>query len=257
MKGVIHNIHPDAQIIDISHNVPPQDISQAALMLSASFSYFPKHTLFVVVVDPGVGSGRRIIAATIGNYYFLVPDNGILTPLLNTNEYHSGVKLENSDYFLHSISQTFHGRDIFAPVAAHIAKGVNLEDLGPPIAKDELVTLDTSTVVQKEDLLCGQIQYIDHFGNLVSDISKETLNQFLNPLPQNQKTQITFIIGNNQVHKVYDLSETYASVAPGELLAIIGSRNFIEISVNCGNANKITKSKVGDPVIIKRKREKN
>ena len=161
MKGVILNIIPDVELVDITHQIDPQNVLQAALVLQAAYSYFPDKTVHLVVVDPGVGSKRRPIAARMGDYSFIAPDNGVLTPILKMDACRT-FELTEQKYFLKTISSTFHGRDIFAPAAAWVAKGTELSEMGRTI--DDPVTLDLPDPVFQNGILTGQIIYIDRFG---------------------------------------------------------------------------------------------
>lgn len=237
MRGVILNICPEAVITDLTHQIPPQDVQTAAFILYQSFAYYPLYTIHCVVVDPGVGSKRRAIAMQTDRGIFVGPDNGVFSlvlgvPNLNISE---AVTLTNTDYQLDQISATFHGRDIFAPTAAHLARGVLLRELGPPAIN--LVRLD---LIKPTNEGHSRIIHIDHFGNLVLSLTAESL---INP------DHTTFTIGK---HTIKSLSYTFADVDEGELLAYVGSsRNHIEIAIRNGNAAKVLGVKLGDEVTVK------
>jgi S-adenosyl-L-methionine hydrolase (adenosine-forming) len=245
MKGVMLSICPEASIVDITHRIDPQDIAQAAYLLPSYYHYFPAGTVHTVVVDPGVGSQRNVLVVHLGEQFFIAPDNGVLTLLLNAAKSDTIIEVSNPDYFLEPLSSTFHGRDIFAAVGAHIACGTRLEELGAKI--------DVRDLEQLEDLFCrisetgelvGKIVSIDHFGNLITNIDTIRLSTFLGSvalkLPQ-------FHIGSSVIS---GLSKTYTDVEPAAPLALIGSRNYLEIAINCGNAKAHFKARKGDSVRV-------
>ncbi|GBC61517.1 hypothetical protein DENIS_2479 [Desulfonema ishimotonii] len=244
MKGVILSLNPSAVIVDITHHIDPQDIVQAGHALRASYRYFPGGTVHVAVVDPGVGGDRAIVAARAGDYRFLAPDNGILS-LLDAPEFDTVVRVENSRYFLDSVSQTFHGRDIFAPVAAHMAAGLDMERLGPPLSPDRLVRLERRgqfDPVRGE--ISGTVVSADRFGNLITDIDLRTLADFLASCG---KSAFEIRVGSQRLRS---LSRCYAQVAPQRPLAIAGSRGYLEIAVNCGSASRYFGVGKGDTVTV-------
>lgn len=237
MKGVILAINPAVTIVDLTHQIPPQDIIDAAYRIKSSYKYFPEKTVHLIVVDPGVGSGRPIIAIQSHGHYFLAPDNGILTPLLDEGGIESAVYVENSKYFLNSISKTFHGRDIFAPVAAYLSKGIGskkikIMELGRPADIKKLVRLSVEKpVVGNKPKLSGIIVSIDHFGNLITNIDFAILEKFRAKFCS--CNEIKFSLDSKIVA---GLSKSYNSAKPQTPLAIIGSRGYLEIAVNCGSA---------------------
>ncbi len=170
LKGVALGIAPDAQFIDISHTVPPQNIASGAWILATSYRYFPQGTVFVCVVDPGVGSTRRPIAVHAGNWFFVGPDNGLFSYIFVEQPIHQGVALSNAAYHLPQVSSTFHGRDIFAPVAAHIARGISLPQLGPQIDSAMLQRIDIGHATRQGTHIDAHVLHVDHFGNLVTNI---------------------------------------------------------------------------------------
>ncbi|MEO0474112.1 MAG: SAM-dependent chlorinase/fluorinase [Bacteroidota bacterium] len=218
MKGVIHAIAPDCPVIDLSHHIPPQDVSAAAFVLWNSYLHFPPETLFVCVVDPGVGSERDILAVRTKSYRFLVPDNGVLDYILSESIVKSMLRVENPKLLPDNISQTFHGRDIFAPVAAHWQKGFPYTQIGPlhRYSIPESPFVDSKAQQQ----VSGKIIYQDHFGNLISNIRL---------LPSQE--------GSVQIaERDIPLVSAYAAVQPGEILAIAGSHGLLEIAVRNGRA---------------------
>jgi S-adenosylmethionine hydrolase len=240
MKGVIWRICPTAQIADISHLIVPQNIREAALILFRSAPYFPAGTIHVVVVDPGVGTARRPIAARIGVQYFVCPDNGILTPLLERAEEQGQtveiVHLDKSNYWLPEVSRVFHGRDIFAPCAAHLAGGVPLRALGTPIT--DPVRLDLPKPVRTETGWRGEVIHIDHFGNVASNIHSEHLRE-----SQADKSGIIVKVCGVEIRGLVD---TFGERPEGELIALLGSTGNLIVSVVNGNAAVRLNVKVGD-----------
>jgi hypothetical protein len=228
VKGVILTRNPNAVVVDISHALDPQDVPGAALMLKAAYPYFPQSTLHVVVVDPGVGSRRAVVALALEDGpLFLAPDNGVLTLVLQDPRPKAAVRVENSAFFLAPVSRTFHGRDIFAPVAAALAGGAPLERLGPPVAAGDLVRLDLPAARPAgANALDGAVVAVDRFGNLITNIAAGLLGAGAHPHLQVE-------IGG---HRIQGLASAYADAAPRRPVALIGSRGTLEIAVNCGNA---------------------
>lgn len=170
LKGVVLNILPQAQLIDITHDIPPQDIAAGAWVLGTSYRYFPSGTVYTCVVDPGVGSARQPIAVHAGDWFFVGPDNGLLSYVLTEQPILEAVVLSNSAYHLPQVSATFQGRDVFAPAAAHLARGVSLRDLGTPLDPSSLQLLDFKYASRQDGQIKAQVTYIDHFGNLITSI---------------------------------------------------------------------------------------
>jgi S-adenosylmethionine hydrolase len=239
MKGVILNLSPSAQIIDITHGIEPQNILQAAWMLESAHSYFPKNTVHLVVVDPGVGSERRPIAVKNKSATFVGPDNGVLTSVIEPSS--SVYELNEKKYFLNTLSSTFHGRDVFAPCAAWIAKGTALSRMGRKITDPHLLDLPQPTI--QKNTLTGEIIFIDGFGNLISNISSELLNttfQLNDPL--------TLKIGKTRIQ---DFASHYSQCKKGEIGCLINSWGKVEIFCRDGHAANKLKCRVGDPLTIK------
>lgn len=248
MKGVILSINPGVQIVDISHQIDAGSVMQASGLIKESYSYFPKGTIHVVVVDPGVGSNRRPILVKIGNHYFVGPDNGLFFPVISLERQTTIIHLTNEAYFLPNMSRTFHGRDIFAPVAAHLSHGVDFLEMGPVIHDSKKFVLPKAR--KQGHVLLGQVSRIDHFGNLITNISQKELDSFL------AGSQPTIKIGNKVIHRLH---KTYAHVDPGDFIALIGSSNFLEISVNRDRAcDRLgLSSKDGDRVEIQVMRKRD
>ena len=239
MKGVMLNINPQVQIVDITHTIPPQDIHGAAFLIDSAYRYFPTGTIHVIVVDPGVGSDRRAIVCQTETAYFVCPDNGILTHILRNGKRIHTVAMENSGYFLPEVSNTFHGRDIFAPVAAHLSGGVPIDKLGTPVAPPVQLPIPTPQVTDKA--IIGQVIWIDFFGNLVTNISHEIVKSL------EGRNGVVICAGSAKIDHV---NRSYTESAVGEVLAIVGSSNRLEISINQGNAAQTLGLKRGDTIRI-------
>lgn len=248
MKGVILFINPTASIVDISHSLSPHDIVSAAYLTNYYYRYFPEGSIHIVVVDPGVGSNRAILAAEVKGHYFIAPDNGVLTLLIEEEKSLKSVKLDKNEWFLKPVSNTFHGRDIFAPVAAHLSKGKSLEELGTPIDKNTVVTVKIpKPEISDRGELIGEIVSIDRFGNLITNIDSKILDEFCSTKAEKG---IQIIIGKN---KIDNLSKSYADAGEKNPLAIMGSRGFLEIAVNQGSAEQYFNAKKRDKVRIVKK----
>lgn len=236
MKGVILGICPQAQIVDISHEVAPFGISEGAYVVAQTYRYYPKKTVHVVVVDPGVGSARRPILVEAGGQMFVAPDNGVLG-MIFAREKHKVRVLSNARYFLKPISQTFHGRDIFSPAAAHLAAGVNPARMGKRI-DDYLRPEFASPVRSGERGWTGRILKIDHFGNIIT-------NFYAADHARLESGRFSLAIGS---HRSNLLARSYAERAPGELFVIAGSGGYLEVSVNQGSAAAVIGCKSGGTV---------
>ncbi|GCE05620.1 SAM hydrolase/SAM-dependent halogenase family protein [Dictyobacter aurantiacus] len=178
MKGVMTRIAPGTTFIDLTHEIPPQDVSAGAWVLGTAYRYFPAGSVFVCVVDPGVGSTRDAVAIHAGDWYFVGPDNGLFHFVLAEQPVHAAVKLTNPAFHLPTVSATFQGRDLFSPVGAHIAAGRHLLELGEPVPADSLRRLDLPGPVLKPDRIEADVSYVDHFGNLVTSIAFAMLPDF-------------------------------------------------------------------------------
>jgi len=245
MKGVILSVCPLVSIVDITHRIDPQDIQQAAYLIPSYYRFFPEGTVHVVVVDPGVGSQRGILAVNHQRHFFIAPDNGVLTLLLNTEKSGKIVRVTNTDYFLEPVSSTFHGRDIFAKVGAHVGCGTKLDALGARINAGDIIRLpDLSCRISETGELVGRIVSIDRFGNLITNIDSISLETFCQADALN-KLQIQ--IGSFSISGVLN---TYSDVAPEEPLAIIGSRGYLEIAVNAGSAENKFKVRKGETIRV-------
>lgn len=229
MKGVILSINPEARVIDISHQLKAGFISQASTLVQEAYPFFPEGTVHVVVVDPGVGGDRRPILIKTQNHLFVGPDNGIFWPVIRAHQYAEIIRLTESRYFLPHVSHTFHGRDIFAPVAAHLSRRVDPLEMGP-IIKDP-VPLDFPAPQRRGDMLLGQVMRVDRFGNLITNIQRKQFERFLGSGRPSIKAGKLAVEG---------LSKTYGEALAGEALALIGSSDCLEIAVNLGRACDVT-----------------
>ncbi len=225
MKGVVLGICPDAALVDISHDIPPHDLQFAALELAAACPYFPSGSVFVVVVDPGVGSARRGVAAEAGDYRFVAPDNGVLTAVFQRMPPKRVVELTERRYARPTVSRTFEGRDRFAPAAAWLAKGIQLSALGRPLSEYTLLDIPVPTV--EDDGVYGAVLRVDRFGNLVTNIDRREFDRVA------ASGAIEIDVGG---HSVALLVETYTDIAEGEVSALFGSTDHLEIAANSSSA---------------------
>lgn len=243
MKGAILSIHPAVTIIDISHRIDRHDIVQAAYAIQSSFSYFPAGTVHLVVVDPGVGTDRSLLVLKSSGHVFVAPDNGVLTLLYRDIDVFSLNRIVNPDFFKASVSSTFHGRDIIAPVGAHLSAGLDANELGPETGIQDTVQLEGLRArCTKNKELRGKIITIDHFGNLITNIHCEQLNDCW---PAGSHYKLRIKTGSNVID---GLKKTYASVPADTPVALIGSRGYLEIAVNQGSAAKRLNADKGDEV---------
>jgi S-adenosylmethionine hydrolase len=242
MKGVILGICPETALVDLAHDIHPQAVQQAAYVLSTAAPYFPPGTVHLVVVDPGVGSERRPIVVQTERYTYVAPDNGVLGLALRQDRPGLAVHLTELPYRLSQVSATFHGRDIFAPAAAHLARGIDPREMGAQIPLSDLVTLPTLQPQQNSaGIWSGQILHIDRFGNLITNL--------LPPSDLQLATSNSCVIAAGR--HIAGLSRTFSDVAPGELVAYVGSSGYLEIAEREGNAAKRLGMEVGDQIQVK------
>ena len=227
MKAVMLGIAPEVRLIDVSHDIPSQDIMAGSWVLKNSAMLFPSGTVHTVVIDPGVGTDRAPIALKVEDQYFVGPDNGIFS-LLTSDKYYSAVRLSKQEYLRDNQSATFHGRDIFAPAAAHLSRGVDLHDLGEPI--DELVSYRWMQPIADRDGLEGTIIHIDKFGNLITNIPQSLLNEVI------ADKDVKIYVGNVILNSI---EPTFGAVAEGEPVAYIGSAGMLEVGINKGDAEQM------------------
>ena len=238
MKGVIYAINPDAHVIDLTHGVPPQNVMAGALILQHSIRYFPPGTIHVVVVDPGVGSSRRPILIEFDGSYYIGPDNGVLSVAFERRQPSSIILLSNPTFQLHPTSNTFHAREIFAPVSAHLSLGVPPTEFGEKL--DTFVELIIPRLIRREEKIEGEVIYIDNFGNLFVNIRERDIAA----LP---KDRLRISLGPVEVG---GLSPNYATVSTGEFACLFNSWGLLEIALNRGNARQRTGAKIGDKITV-------
>lgn len=235
MKGVIAQVNPTLTVIDITHDISPQNIAAARFCLMSAYSYFPNGTVHIAVVDPGVGSKRRGVAIEFAGGFLVGPDNGIFSGILSQNPPIAAVELTNPKYWrTPTPSTTFHGRDIFAPVGANLANGVHFLELGELIDSETLVQLPLTEPTEIDDGVLGYIQYVDRFGNLITNIPSDIVEG---------KIWLAEVAGFTISGKA-----TYSDSHAGSLVALIGSHGWIEIAVTNGNAQAELQMNFGDMV---------
>lgn len=225
MKGVIYTINPDVTITDITHEIPAHDVFSAAFTLKSFVPYFPKEAIHIVVVDPGVGSIRKPIVLEADEKFFVGPDNGVFTYVILESESFRAYEISNPKYFLSRVSFTFHGRDIFAPAAAHLSLGVSIGDLGKRLTNPFMLEIKEPDI--GEGQIIGEVIYEDTFGNLITNIPGSMVDS-------NSRLCVCDIVING-------VCKSYSDASEGELLAVIGSSGFLELSVNRGRASDLIK----------------
>lgn len=240
IKGVIYNINPAATVVDISHSVQSYDLLDGAMTIAQAYSFWPKDTIHVVVVDPGVGTSRRPILVNAGTHYFVAPDNGVLSLVYDREERITVRHITASHYFLQPVSQTFHGRDIFAPVAAWLSKGVEPLKFGEGIDDYLRFAAPRAKAGESGDVR-GIVLKVDKFGSLITNLTPADVAGIFGG-------QFEIKVGNATVTK---LLSNYAEGAKGEVFAIIGSGGFLEISVNRGSAAQAAGANKGSEVVVK------
>lgn len=237
MKGVIYSICPNVKIVDLTHDISPQDIWKGNFVIRSAYRYFPKGTIHVCVIDPGVGSLRKPILIETTSYFFIGPDNGLLTTIIETENIKSVFELTNNKYFLQEVSQTFHGRDIFAPVAAHLAVGKAPKEFGKEINIESLTKIQIPKLIKGKNSYTGIVQFIDHFGNLITNIPNNLISSKVTGKVKNLEfTGLVTSFGEGEANK---------------LTAIKGSSGYIEIFINKGSAQKLTNTNISDEVELR------
>ena len=238
MKGVILGIYPAARIVDITHDVKPFEVAEGAFTIAQAYRYFPKKTIHVVVVDPGVGSARRPLLAEASGQFFIAPDNGVLSMIL-AREKARVRHITSERYFLKPVSRTFHGRDVFSAVAAHLASGVQPAKFGPRI--DDALRLALEVPAPKgKNCWTGAVLKVDRFGNLVTNFTADA--------PRHISTRpFELKIGTVTISR---LALTFTDCEPGELFAVVGSSGYLEIAVNQGSATELLGCGPGAPVVL-------
>lgn len=243
LKGVILKINPDATIVDITHHVTPFDLLDGALTIGAAYAYFPPKTIHVVIVDPGVGTERRPLLVSGENQYFVAPDNGVLS-LVYEREEKVVVRHANAEhYYLQPLSKTFHGRDVFAPVAAWLSKGYQTASMGDEIQDYKRLALPRPKAA--EGTVKGLVLRVDSFGNLITNFRAEDL-----PADLQNGDGLKLQVGTHQITRMVD---TFARGNPGEPIAFMGSSGYLEIAVNRANASRTLGIGRGTPVVLSEK----
>jgi len=242
MKASIYNIAPAANVVDITHSIPAQNIQAGAVVLQDTAFQFPPGSIHVVVVDPGVGSQREIVAASIDGHWFVAPDNGVLTGVARERAPKELRCVSSTRLWRAEVSNTFHGRDIMAPVAAHLSIGVTPEEIGP--LKHQLHRLPWPEPSVDEDRLIGEVVYIDSFGNLITNISRQDSATWT------QSQDVLVECGGRVINSI---SKTYADQPPNSLVALFGSSARLEIATVNGNAAEATGIVPGSEVVVRRR----
>jgi S-adenosyl-L-methionine hydrolase (adenosine-forming) len=241
MKGMVLQINPRAVLVDVTHEIESQDIFQAAFVLRQVLAFFPPETVFMAVVDPTVGTSRRILAARYSNRTVLAPDNGLLTLVHRDAELQEMRVVENRRLFATSLSTTFHGRDMFAPVAGHLSGGLSLDHVGP--VSDRIEVLDLARPARSADgAMTGEVWLVDRFGNLITNVSMVDLSA--------ARTGGRIFQISVKGRSVGPIHIAYADVPRGEPLALIGSSQMLEIAVNHGSAARLFDARRGDPIEV-------
>lgn len=238
MKAVMLGIAPEVRLIDVSHDIPSQDIMAGSWVLKNSAMLFPSKTVHAVVIDPGVGTNRHPIALQVEDQYFVGPDNGIFS-LLTADRKYTAVHLNRQEYLRESPSNTFHGRDIFAPAAAHLSRGVPLEELGEPL--NDLVSYRWMQPIADRDGVQGTVIHIDKFGNLITNIPESLIQELL------VGRRVKIYVGNVILG---DISDTFGDVTEGEPVAYIGSAGMLEVGINMGDAEEMLGVQKGAQISI-------
>ena len=249
MKGVIYSINGSAQIVDISHGITSQDILEAAFVISTSYRFFPERTIHLVIVDPGVGGRRRPILVKASGHYFMGPDNGVFSWVIDADPAGRVIEVTAEEYFLKNVSATFHGRDIFAPAAAWLSTGVAPDSFGREI--HDYIRLDVPKITEGANDISGRVLYIDRFGNMITNISAGVLNHLMPP--GISASNISVRVGGVDI---VGLKRDYAEAAAGEPGSIISSFDLLEIYVYMGNASKTLNVGKGDIVKVRRRDER-
>lgn len=240
MKGVILNINPLANIVDITHDISPQNILEAAFAIEISFESFPSKTIHVVIVDPGVGSARRPILVVTDHHFFIGPDNGVFSKIYNLTGTLQVIHITAEHYFLPQRSSTFHGRDVFAPVAAWLSRGINVSNFGNPIT--DYVNIPVP-VVSKENAIEGEVIYIDRFGNAITNIQNQKIDELFG---SNSEGRMKVIVREKEA----PIKTHYSEAEDNGLYSLINSFGYLELFVNMGNASSDFGISVGEKVSV-------
>ncbi len=243
LKGVILSINSHVQIVDITHEVAPQNIFEAAFNLLVNYKYFPSGTIHVAVVDPGVGSSRKIICAKTSAHIFIGPDNGMFSPILDREKKVEVYEISNPELFLPQISNTFHGRDKMAPAAANISRGFPVKKVGSKLQVWKKINLDRPQF--KGNSVEGKVISVDSFGNLITNITRDDLSKL------NRSNAVIVKIKNKAIPRI---SRYFGEVPKGHLLSILGSSDFLEIARNLGSAQKLLDASLGEKVVVAKRK---
>ncbi len=241
-KGVISGINPDANIIDLTHDISVHSVIEANFVLKHSYIHFSPQSIFLCVVDPGVGSKRKSVIIKAFNRFFVGPDNGIFS-FIRENDIEKIISIENKTYFSNATTDTFHGRYIFAPVCAYLSLGTPIEKFGT--SQDKITRIKEQLPQYKNKMIIGKISYIDHFGNLVTNIEKEFIEKYFLPT-YFKKLKIKL----DDKYEIKGISKTYSDSEIKKVIALINSFNLLEIAINCGNAYQYFKTGIGKKVTI-------
>jgi hypothetical protein len=244
MKGVILGINPAARILDLTHEIEPQNVVECAIFLKGSAPYFPRGTIHVVVVDPGVGTERRGLCVETGDQYYMAPDNGVLSLVVKPDEILKAVVIEHERYLRPMVSATFHGRDVFAPAAAHLSLGVEMGKFGRAV--HDIVRVELPVPKAGADgTIEAQVVHVDRFGNLVTNVGRAAWHDLTYSA---QELDVRIDVGGMVLDSI---SRTYSDVPVGAPLALWGSSDFLEIGMNQGNAAERLRATVGDQITIR------
>jgi S-adenosylmethionine hydrolase len=239
MKGVMQSIAPTARLIDISHDIPPQDIQHGGFVVMTAYAFWPADTIHLIVIDPGVGSERRAVAVQTSRGTFVAPDNGVLSYVLARERVLQAVSLTAPDYWHHPVSPVFHGRDIFGPAAAHIATGVDLTALGQPLTESELIRIPVPMPERHADgRITAHIQHIDTFGNCTTDLPGDWVRA---------RTHWQVSVGDCVIDEI---GRTFSDVPSGAVVALVDSTDFVAIAVRNGNAAETLELEIGSIVTL-------
>ena len=240
MKGTMRSIASEADLVDISHHIPPQDIRHGGFVLMTAYAFWPAHTIHVIVIDPGVGTERQAVAVQTTRGTFVAPDNGVLSYVLAREKGKAAVALTNPAYWHHPVSPTFHGRDIFGPVAAHLAQGVPLNELGKAIDPENLITFPVPVPQRHPDgHITAHVQYIDRFGNCTTDLPGDWVRA-------SADWQVEV-----KGQAIGRISQTFGDVAAGEPMALVDSTGFLAVAVRNGNAAQAMGLEIETPIVLR------
>jgi S-adenosylmethionine hydrolase len=245
MKGAVLSVCPDAQLVDVVHDLAPHDVEAGSFVLAAAVEGFPAGTVFLAVVDPGVGTSRRSLAVQTEAHRFVAPDNGLLTHILADHHTARVHAITNAGLFRFHVSPTFHGRDVFGPVAGHLARGMPIEEVGPPVDDPQRLPLPAVRLRGHQEWE-GEVVHVDRFGNLTTNVSDRALSEMLEHFGGDPTEVVVVVEG-----AVLPLVRTYGDVSEGEPCALVGSSRRLEVAVHGGNAARILGAARGAAVRIR------